>query len=323
MEMKTHKIRDTIFLFLTAMIWGAAFVAQSVSMDYIGPFTFICLRSVIGGLFLIPVIMVIDNIRKKRRSESVKTASDNGINSFQKMQAEEEKLSWKNKRLLESGIVCGIFLFLANCFQQTGIQYTTVGKAGFITTLYIIIVPFMGLFLKRKIGINIWISAVIAAVGMYFLCITESFSIGAGDRLVLMCSVVFSVHILVIDHFSPKADGVVISCVQFFTAGVIASVLMLLFEHPSVSAVIAAAAPILYAGVMSCGVGYTLQVVAQNGVDPTVASLLLSLESVFSVLAGWMLLGQKLSGRELFGCVLVFAAVLLVQIPTEKLFHTA
>ena len=321
--MKTHKIRDTIFLFLTAMIWGAAFVAQSVSMDYIGPFTFICLRSVIGGLFLIPVIMVIDNIRKKRRSESVKTASDNGINSFQKMQAEEEKLSWKNKRLLESGIVCGIFLFLANCFQQTGIQYTTVGKAGFITTLYIIIVPFMGLFLKKKIGINIWISAVIAAVGMYFLCITESFSIGAGDRLVLMCSVVFSVHILVIDHFSPKADGVVISCVQFFTAGVIASVLMLLFEHPSVSAVIAAAAPILYAGVMSCGIGYTLQVVAQNGVDPTVASLLLSLESVFSVLAGWMLLGQKLSGRELFGCVLVFAAVLLVQIPTEKLFHTA
>jgi len=178
----------------------------------------------------------------------------------------------------------------------------------------------MGLFLKKKAGINIWISAVIAAVGMYFLCITESFSIGAGDRLVLMCSVVFSVHILVIDYFSPKADGVVISCVQFFTAGVLACVLMLLFEHPSMSAVIAAAAPILYAGVMSCGVGYTLQVVAQNGVDPTIASLLLSLESVFSVLAGWVILGQKLSGRELFGCALVFAAVLLVQIPTEKLF---
>ena len=155
---------------------------------------------------------------------------------------------------------------------------------------------------------------------MYFLCITESFSIGAGDRLVLLCSVVFSVHILVIDYFSPKADGVVISCVQFFTAGVIASVPMLLFDHPTWSAIVAAAAPILYAGVMSCGVGYTLQVVAQNGVDPTVASRLFSLESVFSVLAGWIILGQKLSGRELFGCVLVFAAVLLVQIPTEKLF---
>ena len=220
------------------------------------------------------------------------------------------------------GICCGCILCLASCLQQFGIGQTTVGKAGFITTLYIIIVPFMGLFLKRKIGINIWISAVIAAVGMYFLCMTESFSIGAGDRLVLMCSVVFSVHILVIDYFSPKADGVVISCVQFFTAGVIAGVLMLLFDHPSVSAIIAAAAPILYAGVMSCGVGYTLQVVAQNGVDPTVASLLLSLESVFSVLAGWVILGQKLSGRELFGCALVFAAVLLVQIPTEKLVHT-
>ena len=218
------------------------------------------------------------------------------------------------------GICCGTILCLASCLQQFGIGQTTVGKAGFITTLYIIIVPFMGLFLKRKIGLNIWISAVIAAVGMYFLCITESFSIGAGDRLVLLCSVVFSVHILVIDYFSPKADGVVISCVQFFTAGVITSVPMLLFDHPTWSAIVAAAAPILYAGVMSCGVGYTLQVVAQNGVDPTVASLLLSLESVFSVLAGWIILGQKLSGRELFGCVLVFAAVLLVQIPTEKLF---
>ena len=203
------------------------------------------------------------------------------------------------------GICCGTILCLASCLQQFGIGQTTVGKAGFITTLYIIIVPFMGLFLKRKIGLNIWISAVIAAVGMYFLCITESFSIGAGDRLVLLCSVVFSVHI---------------SCVQFFTAGVITSVPMLLFDHPTWSAIVAAAAPILYAGVMSCGVGYTLQVVAQNGVDPTVASLLLSLESVFSVLAGWIILGQKLSGRELFGCVLVFAAVLLVQIPTEKLF---
>ena len=188
MEMKTHKIRDTIFLFLTAMIWGAAFVAQSVSMDYIGPFTFICLRSVIGGLFLIPVIMVIDNIRKKRRSESVKTASDNGINSFQKMQAEEEKLSWKNKRLLESGIVCGIFLFLANCFQQTGIQYTTVGKAGFITTFYIIIVPVVGLFFKKYCGILTWIGVVIALAGLYFLCITEKMTIQRGDALILCCS---------------------------------------------------------------------------------------------------------------------------------------
>ena len=209
MEMKTHKIRDTIFLFLTAMIWGAAFVAQSISMDYIGPFTFICLRSVIGGLFLIPVIMVIDNIR-----ESVKTASDNGINSFQKMQAEEEKLSWKNKRLLESGIVCGIFLFLANCFQQTGIQYTTVGKAGFITTFYIIIVPVVGLFFKKYCGILTWIGVVIALAGLYFLCITEKMTIQRGDALILCCSFLYTGQILAIDHYNPFVDGVKMSCIH-------------------------------------------------------------------------------------------------------------
>ena len=293
-------------LFLAALVWGVAFVAQSEGLNYVGAFTFNTCRFILGGAVLIPCIYFLHG-RK---------------DSAWQILSEKEKKEQTRMGII-GGICCGCILCLASCLQQFGIAQTTVGKAGFITTLYIIIVPFMGLFLKKKIGINIWISAVIAAVGMYFLCITESFSIGAGDRLVLMCSVVFSVHILVIDHFSPKADGLVISCVQLFTAGVIASVLMLLFEHPSVSAVIAAAAPILYAGVMSCGIGYTLQVVAQNGVDPTVASLLLSLESVFSVLAGWMLLGQKLSGRELFGCVLVFAAVLLVQIPTEKLFHTA
>ena len=290
-------------LLLAALVWGVAFVAQSEGLNYVGAFTFNTCRFILGGAVLIPCIYFLHG----RKDSAWQTLS------------EKEKKEQTRMGII-GGICCGCILCLASCLQQFGIAQTTVGKAGFITTLYIIIVPFMGLFLKKKIGINIWISAVIAAVGMYFLCITESFSIGAGDRLVLMCSVVFSVHILVIDYFSPKADGVVISCVQFFTAGVIASVLMLLFEHPSMSAVIAAAAPILYAGVMSCGVGYTL---AQNGVDPTVASLLLSLESVFSVLAGWMLLGQKLSGRELFGCVLVFAAVLLVQIPTEKLFHTA
>ena len=288
-------------LLLAALVWGVAFVAQSEGLNYVGAFTFNTCRFILGGAVLIPCIYFLHG----RKDSAWQTLS------------EKEKKEQTRMGII-GGICCGCILCLASCLQQFGIAQTTVGKAGFITTLYIIIVPFMGLFLKRKIGINIWISAVIAAVGMYFLCITESFSIGAGDRLVLMCSVVFSVHILVIDHFSPKADGVVISCVQFFTAGVIASVLMLLFEHPSVSAVIAAAAPILYAGVMSCGVGYTLQVVAQNGVDPTVASLLLSLESVFSLIAGWMLLGQRLSVKEQFGCLLVFCAIILAQIPAPK-----
>ena len=306
MEAKTKQsARHSAMLLLAALVWGVAFVAQSEGLNYVGTFTFNTCRFLLGGAVLIPCIYFLHG-----RKDSV----------WQTLSETEKKE--QTRMGIIGGICCGCILCLASCLQQFGIGQTTVGKAGFITTLYIIIVPFMGLFLKRKIGINIWISAVIAAVGMYFLCITESFSIGAGDRLVLMCSVVFSVHILVIDHFSPKADGVVISCVQFFTAGVIAGVLMLLFDHPSISAILAAAVPILYAGVMSCGVGYTLQVVAQNGVDPTVASLLLSLESVFSVLAGWIILGEKLSGRELFGCALVFAAVILVQIPTEKLFHT-
>ena len=293
MEMKTHKIRDTIFLFLTAMIWGAAFVAQSVSMDYIGPFTFICLRSVIGGLFLIPVIMVIDNIRKKRRSESVKTASDNGINSFQKMQAEEEKLSWKNKRLLESGIVCGIFLFLANCFQQTGIQYTTVGKAGFITTFYIIIVPVVGLFFKKYCGILTWIGVVIALAGLYFLCITEKMTIQRGDALILCCSF----------------------CIQFLTGGMLGAICMFLFESPNMAMILNAAGPILYTGIMSTGVGYTLQILGQKGLNPTVAALIMSLESVFSALSGYLFLHQVLTTRELIGCALMFIAIVLAQLP--------
>ena len=285
--MKTHKLRNTFFLFLTAMIWGAAFVAQSVSMDYIGPFTFICLRSVIGGLFLIPVIIVIDGIRKKSQNESVKTASDN----IQLSEMEEkQKLSWKNKQLIESGIVCGIFLFLANCFQQTGIQYTTVGKAGFITTFYIIIVPLIGLFFKKYCGILTWIGVVVALAGLYFLCITQKLTIQRGDALILCCSVLYAGQILAIDHYNPFVDGVKMSCIQFLTGGILGAVFMFLFENPNVAMILSAAGPILYTGIMSTGVGYTLQILGQKGLNPTVAAaLILSLESVFSAI----LLGLK------------------------------
>lgn len=288
-------------LMLAALVWGIAFVAQSEGMNYVGNFTFNACRFLLGGIVLIPCIYFLHG----RKDSSWQTLSD-----------EEQK---KQIRMgIIGGICCGCVLAAASSLQQYGIAQTSVGKAGFITTLYIIIVPFMGLFLKKKIGLNVWISALIAAAGMYFLCITESFSIAAGDRFIMIAAVGFSVHILVIDHFSPKADGVVISCVQFFTASILTGAAMFLFEHPQLSDIFQAAVPILYAGIMSCGVGYTLQVVAQNGVDPTVASLLLSLESVFSVLAGWVILGQVLSGRELFGCALVFAAVILVQIPMKQ-----
>ena len=313
MEMKTHKIRDTIFLFLTAMIWGAAFVAQSVSMDYIGPFTFICLRSVIGGLFLIPVIIVLDGIRKKSQNESADVVNSENILHIET--EEKQRLSWKNKQLIEGGIVCGIFLFFANCFQQTGIQYTTVGKAGFITTFYIIIVPVVGLFFKKYCGILTWIGVVIALAGLYFLCITEKMTIQRGDALILCCSFLYTGQILAIDHYNPFVDGVKMSCIQFLTGGMLGAICMFLFESPNMAMILNAAGPILYTGIMSTGVGYTLQILGQKGLNPTVAALIMSLESVFSALSGYLFLHQLLTTRELIGCVLMFIAIVLAQLP--------
>ena len=311
---KTHKLRNTFFLLLTAMIWGAAFVAQSVSMDYIGPFTFICLRSVIGGLFLIPVIIVLDGIRKKSQNESANAV--NSENILHNIETEEkQRLSWKNKQLIESGIVCGFFLFFANCFQQTGIQYTTVGKAGFITTFYIIIVPLIGLFFKKYCGILTWIGVVIALAGLYFLCITQKLTIQRGDALILCCSVLYAGQILAIDHYNPFVDGVKMSCIQFLTGGVLGAVFMFLFENPSLAMILSAAGPILYTGIMSTGVGYTLQIVGQKGLNPTVAALILSLESVFSALSGYVFLHQVLTTKELIGCALMFIAIVLAQLP--------
>ena len=312
-QVKTHKLRNTFFLFLTAMIWGAAFVAQSVSMDYIGPFTFICLRSVIGGLFLIPVIIVLDGIRKKSQNESADVVNSENILHIET--EEKQRLSWKNKQLIEGGIVCGIFLFFANCFQQTGIQYTTVGKAGFITTFYIIIVPLIGLFFKKYCGILTWIGVVVALAGLYFLCITQKLTIQRGDALILCCSVLYAGQILAIDHYNPFVDGVKMSCIQFLTGGILGAVFMLLFENPSIAMILSAAGPILYTGIMSTGVGYTLQIVGQKGLNPTVAALSLSLESVFSALSGYLFLHQVLTTRELIGCALMFIAIVLAQLP--------
>ena len=312
-QVKTHKLRNTFFLLLTAMIWGAAFVAQSVSMDYIGPFTFICLRSVIGGLFLIPVIIVLDGIRKKSQNESADVVNSENILHIET--EEKQRLSWKNKQLIEGGIICGIFLFFANCFQQTGIQYTTVGKAGFITTFYIIIVPLIGLFFKKYCGILTWIGVVIALAGLYFLCITQKLTIQRGDALILCCSVLYAGQILAIDHYNPFVDGVKMSCIQFLTGGILGAVFMLLFENPSIAMILSAAGPILYTGIMSTGVGYTLQIVGQKGLNPTVAALILSLESVFSALSGYVFLHQVLTTRELIGCILMFIAIVLAQLP--------
>ena len=300
--MDAKRMRSNLMLLLTAFIWGVAFVAQSVGMDYVGPFTFNAVRSVIGGVVLIPCIFLIDRF-SGAKSKPVPTP--------------EQKR--KNLRtLILGGVCCGAALAVGSNLQQIGIAHTTVGKAGFITALYIIIVPIFNIFLGKKAPAIIWVSVALAVAGMYLLCITEGFSISKGDFLVLLCAVGFSVHILVIDYFSPMVDGVRMSCIQFFVSGLISSVLMFLFEQPQWSSILAAWAPVLYAGMLSCGVAYTLQVVAQKNTDPVVASLILSLESVLAVLAGWALLGQALSLREIGGCVLVFCAIILAQLPSPK-----
>lgn len=299
-QQKRKKLFSSGMLVMTALIWGIAFVAQSEGMNYVGGFTFNASRFLIGGVVLIPCIFLLRRLNPEPCRELLAAEKKN-----------------RKKAGIVGGICCGTVLCLSSSLQQFGIAYTSVGKAGFITALYIILVPILGLLMKKRVGINVWLSVGIAAVGMYLLCIKEGFSVGKGDFLVFLCSIGFSLHIIVIDYFSPRGDGVVISCVQFFTAGLISAILMLLFEKPSWGAVAAAWLPILYAGIMSCGVAYTLQVIAQKDVAPTVASLLMSLESVFSVLAGWVLLQQKLSLKEMLGCGLVFAGILLAQLPGE------
>lgn len=285
-------------LALTAFIWGVAFVAQSVGMDYIGPFTFNCVRFFIGGIVLIPLIFFMNKGKQKEKDT---------------VEGKE-----KRKNTIVGGIFCGIFLCVASSFQQFGIMQTSVGKAGFITALYIIIVPLLGIFLHKKITALMGISALIAVCGFYLLCISGQLSINRGDLLVLICAFVFSLHILVIDVYSSKGDCVTISCIQFFVSAVLSGICMFLFEKPVMADIFAAYVPVLYAGILSCGVAYTLQIVGQKNMEPAVASLILCLESVFSALAGWLILKQSLSTKELIGCLLVFTAVILAQLPQKK-----
>ncbi|MBQ8802578.1 MAG: DMT family transporter [Tyzzerella sp.] len=300
--MKTKQIRNSLLLLVTAFIWGSAFVAQSVGMDYVEPFTFTAVRSVIGGLVLIPCIFLLRKL--KAREEG--TISD-------------EPRPVVTKIELIGGICCGTALFAASNAQQVGIVYTTVGKGGFITALYVVIVPIMGLFLKKKVPKIIWFCVALSVVGLYMLCMTgEEFVLAYGDLLILICAVLFSIHIMIIDYFSPKGDGVVISCIQFFTCGILSAVVMLLTESPGTANILAAWLPILYAGVLSSGVAYTLQVVAQKDVNPTVASLILCLESVVSALTGWVILHETLTTQELLGCGLMFVAIVLAQVPMPE-----
>lgn len=294
MDRNSKTIRSSLLLLLTAIIWGVAFVAQSIGMDYVGGFTFSGVRFLIGGTILLPVCLF---LQKKQGDGSLLEAL-------------------KEPTLLRGGITCGVLLCLASNFQQFGIKYTTVGKAGFITALYIILVPIFGLFLKKKTGPFIWAAVVLALIGLYLLCIKDRFILSKGDILVMICAVLFSFQILSVDHYSPLVkSGACLAMIQFFVCGALSCIPALIFESPGPSQILAAWKPILYAGVMSSGVAYTLQIIAQKDLDPTVASLIMSLESSVSLLAGWLILGQALSRRELLGCAIMFGAIVLAQVP--------
>lgn len=314
--MKKTQIRNSFLLLLTATIWGTAFVAQSVGMDYVEPFTFTFARSIIGGIVLIPCIWFLRKLKERENkavSDATATAEIETGAAFGTGRPLITKTEWVG------GICCGLALCAASNFQQIGISYTTVGKAGFITALYVVIVPIMGLFFRKRASFLIWICVALSVVGLYLLCMTEgSLTLAYGDFLVLICAVLFSVHIMVIDYFSPKGDGVVMSCIQFFVCGILSGIVMLFTENPSFENMMAAKMPILYAGVLSSGVAYTLQIVGQKDMNPTVASLILCLESVVSALAGWLILGEALTTREFLGCVLMFAAIVLAQLPMPK-----
>lgn len=329
------KLKNALLLLLTATIWGVAFVAQRVGMDHVGPFTFNAVRSTIGGLVLLPVIWYLDRGEARVKEDGALTvggaaSAERAVTSGGAVSAERAGMPRaadtagraplrKQKDLLFGGVSCGLLLCAASNFQQFGVKYSTVGKAGFITACYIILVPVLGLFLKKKCSPTIWGAVIMATAGLYLLCMEgDRFSISKGDLLLFICAVLFSFHILVIDHFSPLADGVKLSCIQFFVCGLLSAAAMLLFEHPVLSDILSGWIPILYAGVMSCGVAYTLQIVGQKGMDPTISSLILSLESSISVLAGWAILGQKLNGYQLAGCGAMVVAIILAQLPAKE-----
>ena len=302
------KQRNSLLLVLAAFIWGIAFVAQSTGGDAVGPYTFNCIRSVIGSLVLVPVIKLSGRLHWSHKKPV-------------------SRKDWRT--LFTGGIACGIALSIASNLQQVGISLgSPVGKAGFLTACYMLIVPILGIFLKKKCGWNVWLGIVIAMVGLYLLCMQGSFSIQFSDLLLLLCALAFAVQILIVDHYADMVDGVRMACIQFLVCGIISAIPMIFMdmglsvseisEWGSAFADPYAWIPILYAGVLSCGVAYTLQIIGQRGLNPTVASLLMSLESVFSLLAGWVLLEEALSGREILGCILIFSAVVLAQLQVRK-----
>lgn len=294
-------LKNSLILLAAATIWGTAFVAQSAGMDYMGPLTFNGIRYFLGAGVLSPFVI-------GRKILADRTRKAGAVPPVQRPSV---------SRILTGGALCGFFLCVASNFQQFAILSVDVGKAGFLTAMYIVIVPVLAFFRTGHTWLRLWISVALACAGLYFLSISGAMRFESGDAALVICAFVFSLHIMCIDSFG-DVDGVLLSFLQFLVAGTLSLAAALAVETISVSGVLTGWFPLVYAGVFSCGIAYTFQIIGQKGADPAAASLILSLESVVSVLAGFLLLGQKLSARELFGCVLMFIAIILVQLPVPE-----
>lgn len=310
---KKKAIGNSVLL-LTAVIWGASFVAQRTGMEYVGPLTFTCARFWLSVAVLAPLAYNIDKAEKKAQKE-IEGSSCN-ISESELIPAVQKN----NKTLLISGCICGTILFFGSVLQQYGLVFTTAGKAAFITALYILLVPIFGLFLRHRFAPKVWVGVAFGTAGLYLLAITESFTIAWGDLVVLIGAFFWAGHVLIIDHFIPYVSAVKLAMVQFLVCALLATAAMLLFENPEMDAIISCSLPIIYTGILSGGVGFTLQIVGQKYTSPAIASLLLSMEAVFGALFGFLILREMMTGRELSGCILMFAAIIISQFPQR--IHT-
>ena len=318
--MNKNPIKGVTLLLIGSFIWGTTFVAQSMGTNHLDAFSFNCIRNFIGVFALIPVLLWQIFTNKKSMNTVQNTNScDNSPTYLPKGHLFQELRLVFTKDLMIGGIICGTALCLASNFQQMGIESSTVGKSAFITTLYIVLVPLLGLFFKKKLPLQIWGGVILAMIGLYLLCMkNEAFVLELGDIYLLLCAFFFTIQITAVDHFAPKVNCIALSMMQFFVTAILSGICMLFNELPTLENIVGGMIPLLYAGILSSGVAYTFQIIGQKHLAPTVASLIMSLESVFATLAGWIVLKEYLSTKELIGCGLVFAAVILTQLPIKS-----
>ena len=320
----SKQLRSNLMILLATFIWGTAFLAQK-NGGHIGAFTFNGIRFLIGGTFLLPVIYVLDRFREKaRENRENRESHDNNENCENREDHENDNNEnhddngW-NKMVFAGGIACGVVLFVASSLQQYGVMFTTIGKTGFITALYAVIVPVFSIVLGKKVHLRTWIAVAIGIIGLYFLSMYgESLSISYGDRFVIGCAFGFAVQIMMMDYYSPKVDPVKLACIEFFTIGIISLPFMFIFESPNIPDIVSVLPSLLYASILSSGVAYTLQAVGQKYAEPTQAALMMCLESVFSLFTGMIMLGEKMAIHEYIGALLIFIAVVLTQLPERS-----